>query len=66
MIVCLCNAITERQVEAALAAGATSAEAVYDHCDGDVQCAKCMPMMQDLVNRHLWGDDEMDLPLAAE
>lgn len=67
MIVCLCNAITERQVEAAVREGAGSAEAVYDHYDGDLQCSKCLPMMQDLVNRHLWGEDEPDLfSVAAE
>ena len=67
MIVCLCNAITERQVEAAIAAGVTTADGVYDHYDGDIQCGKCVPMMQDLVNRHVWGDDDSALAaMAAE
>lgn len=67
MIVCLCNAITERQVEAAIVAGATTAEGIYEFYDGDLQCAKCLPMMQDIVNRHLWGEDEPTLQaLAAE
>ena len=66
MIVCLCNAITERQVEKAIGVGVTTAEGVYEHYDGDIECAKCMPMMQDIVSRHLWGEDELDFPLAAE
>lgn len=67
MIVCLCNAITERQVEAAVRAGIKTADAVYDYYDGDLQCAKCLPMMRDLVNCRLLGEEEAELPaLAAE
>ena len=67
MIVCLCNAITERQVEAAMNHGVTTADGIYDYYDGDIQCAKCMPMMQDMVNRRLWGEDDVEPPaMAAE
>lgn len=67
MIVCLCNAITEKQVEAAIREGADSAEAVYDHYDGELQCSKCLPMMQDLVNHHLGGQEHPDMfSIAAE
>lgn len=41
MIVCLCNAISEGEVRAALAAGATRPREVYACCGRPAQCGGC-------------------------
>jgi bacterioferritin-associated ferredoxin len=41
MIVCLCNAMSEEQVRAAIAAGATRPKEVYACCGGRAQCGCC-------------------------
>jgi bacterioferritin-associated ferredoxin len=41
MYVCLCNALTDGQVRAAAAAGATRPCEVFRHCGCGAQCATC-------------------------
>ena len=43
MIVCLCNAMSEQQVRAAVAAGASRPKEVYACCGGRAQCGCCAP-----------------------
>ncbi len=41
MYVCLCNGLTDSQIEAAVAAGADRPKAVYAACGGHAQCGGC-------------------------
>ncbi len=41
MVVCLCNAMTDGDVRAAVAAGAVRPKEVYACCGGRAQCGCC-------------------------
>ena len=41
MYVCLCNALTDRQINAAIAAGADRVHDVYAGCGCAAQCGGC-------------------------
>jgi bacterioferritin-associated ferredoxin len=41
MIVCACNALSDKAIRAALAAGATRPREVYSGCGCEAQCGCC-------------------------
>jgi bacterioferritin-associated ferredoxin len=43
MYVCICNALTERQVREAVAQRPRDAAAVYRYYDCQPQCGRCVP-----------------------
>lgn len=50
MYVCLCNALTDRQVKAAAeAAGTTKPSEVYAACGCRAQCGNCIKRMLHLI-----------------
>jgi bacterioferritin-associated ferredoxin len=49
VIVCLCNAMSEGDVRAALASGATRPKEVYDCCGGRAQCGCCTPTIVQII-----------------
>jgi bacterioferritin-associated ferredoxin len=49
MYICLCNALTERQVRQAAARGDGSALGVYHACGTQPRCGKCMPLVEGIV-----------------
>ncbi|MCR5877884.1 bacterioferritin-associated ferredoxin [Phenylobacterium sp. J367] len=61
MYVCNCNGIREREVRAAIAAGASRPVEIFKACDGKVQCARCVCDMRQML------DEEREvLKYAAE
>lgn len=61
MYVCLCNALTDRQVRDAVVAGATRPSEVYGACGCAVQCGSCARTMRRIMdeqggNRQIAGD----------
>lgn len=52
MYVCVCNAITDREVHAALAGGAVGADEVFRHCDAEVRCGRCVATMRSMIGDH--------------
>ena len=61
MYVCNCNGIRERQVRAAIAAGAVRPTQIFNACDCTVQCARCVRDMRKIL------DEEREaLRFAAE
>ncbi len=73
MLVCICNNLPERAVQRALRAGVRTAEGVYAHHGCEVQCGKCLTVMQALVDAHVTvadrrvpNDDGDVLAAAAE
>ena len=49
MIVCLCTGSTDRDVERALAAGATNLDAIGDSCSAGSFCGGCHPSLSALL-----------------
>jgi bacterioferritin-associated ferredoxin len=50
MIVCLCNAFTDRQVRAAYPIAGCSAARVYRALGVQPKCGKCVPMVRQIVS----------------
>jgi bacterioferritin-associated ferredoxin len=51
--VCLCNALTDGQVRAAAAAGATRPKDVFATCGCGAQCANCTRLMLSILREGL-------------
>ena len=50
MIVCVCNAITEKEVREAASKGSRTSEAVYATFDCEVQCGCCLDYAQEIID----------------
>jgi len=50
MIVCVCNAITEKEVRDAARKGARSPEAAYAEFDSEPQCGCCLDYAQEIID----------------
>ena len=63
MIICNCNALNERQVKAALAAGSESWRDVHDHFDLEPKCGKCRCEIIELIteNRNTDAQDNVEI-----
>jgi len=53
MIVCVCNAITEKDVREAARNGARTPEAAYASHDCEVQCGCCLDYAQEIMDAEL-------------
>ncbi len=51
MILCVCNAISDRQVRQLAESGVTTAEDVYRALDCVPQCGECIPFVQEALSR---------------
>ena len=49
MIVCSCEAVTARTVEAAVASGATNLADVAARCGAGIRCGGCWPELERLL-----------------
>jgi bacterioferritin-associated ferredoxin len=47
--VCNCNGIRERDVRAAIAAGANRPSEIFKACDAQAQCARCVCDMREIL-----------------
>ncbi|HEX2558649.1 (2Fe-2S)-binding protein [Phenylobacterium sp.] len=61
MYVCNCNGIRERQVRAAIQAGARRPAEIFKACDSKPQCARCVCDMRQLLD-----EQDESLKYAAE
>lgn len=50
MYVCNCNGIREREVRAAIAAGAARPAEIFKACDSKAQCARCVCDMRQMLD----------------
>ena len=55
MIVCSCQVVSDRTVQAAVASGATTIEEVAARCGAGARCGGCWPALRELL------DDSADL-----
>lgn len=51
MIVCVCNAIREREVRDAAQKGARSPARAYRDLGFQVKCGQCIPFARDIIGR---------------
>jgi bacterioferritin-associated ferredoxin len=49
MYVCLCNALTDRQLRQHLARGVRSVSMLYRACGTEPQCGKCVPLVRQML-----------------
>jgi bacterioferritin-associated ferredoxin len=56
MYVCLCNAITDSQVRAAAAGGATRPKDVFASCGCGAQCANCTRVILSILRDGVAGE----------
>ncbi len=61
MYVCNCNGIRQRDVRAAIDAGASRPAEVFRHCQSQPQCAKCVCDMRRMIQ-----ESDQALRYAAE
>jgi bacterioferritin-associated ferredoxin len=47
--VCLCRGVTDRKIRGAIAAGASSIEAVGEQTQAGVECGTCHPAIRELL-----------------
>ena len=50
MIVCVCNAITEKEVREAACKGARTPEAAYDFHGFEPECGCCLDYAQEIID----------------
>jgi bacterioferritin-associated ferredoxin len=65
MFVCVCKAVTEREVRECIAGGATSREAVTKACEAGGDCGACHQMIEELVEDHLIEASKLNRHRAA-
>ena len=51
MIVCVCNAVCQREIEMFIASGVNTPEAIERHCGAGGDCGTCRPDVQNLIER---------------
>lgn len=49
MYICLCNGLTDTQIAAVVAAGATRPKEVYCACGGRAQCGNCTATILSII-----------------
>jgi bacterioferritin-associated ferredoxin len=63
MYICLCNALTDRDLRLHTAAGGGSVAMVYQACGCRPQCGKCVPFVRQMLRE---GGDTATLRQADE
>lgn len=51
MFVCLCNALTDRDLHPHTATGTSSVSMVYRACGCQPQCGKCVPFVRQMLRQ---------------
>jgi bacterioferritin-associated ferredoxin len=51
MIVCVCNAVCQREIEHLIASGVDTPEAIERHCGAGGDCGTCRPDVERLIQR---------------
>ncbi len=67
MYVCICRAVTEETVKAAIDAGADTVEAVTGACCAGDDCGACHNAIEDMIEER-WGavdDGAVHLPMVT-
>ncbi|MEO3434924.1 (2Fe-2S)-binding protein [Inquilinus sp. CAU 1745] len=65
MYICICNALTDRQIRTVMGEGEVSAGKVYARLGCAPQCGKCVSQVRDMVREHREACAQVPL-VAAE
>lgn len=69
MFICICNALTEKQVDEAIDSGASCSDRVYSHHGCAPQCGKCVCEVKDRIrtrkSHRVATSPGISLPIAA-
>ncbi|MGE0435242.1 MAG: bacterioferritin-associated ferredoxin [Planctomycetota bacterium] len=52
MYVCLCHAVTDRQLRELVQSGADTADKVGNACGAGTNCGCCRQMIEDMIDKH--------------
>jgi bacterioferritin-associated ferredoxin len=52
MYVCVCNAVTDQEVTAAIREGATTVNEVTSRCSAGGDCGSCHEMIENMIEEH--------------
>jgi bacterioferritin-associated ferredoxin len=68
MYVCICRAVTEREVESAIEQGAKTVQAVTRSCCAGDDCGACRGAIEDMIEKRWAAVDEpaVRLPVVRE
>ncbi|EJW21114.1 hypothetical protein IMCC14465_09100 [alpha proteobacterium IMCC14465] len=50
MYICVCNALTDKQVDAAITSGCRRPDDIYSQCGTKPQCGRCAERMKEMLN----------------
>jgi bacterioferritin-associated ferredoxin len=64
MIVCICKRVSDRQIDAAIEAGAETVEEVGARCRAGTGCGMCRPFIEQRIERK--DCDRLRLPVLSE
>lgn len=67
MYICICNALTDKQIRSMLGEAAGSTAKVYACLGCRPQCGKCVPYVRNMVRQHCdcAAEAEAEVPLMA-
>lgn len=65
MYVCICHAITDRQVRAAFGAGVREVDRLHPHYGCETQCGRCLDMISDMLDVESTRAAELPPQVAA-
>lgn len=66
MYVCICSAVTEREVKAAIEAGACTVDAVARACCAGDDCGGCRGIIEEMIEDHAARARGVRLPMVPE
>jgi bacterioferritin-associated ferredoxin len=52
-IICICNAVSQEEIQAAIKAGARTPEEVMTACKADLDCGSCQYHIEDMIEEYL-------------
>lgn len=55
MIVCHCNAVSDRRISAEAGLGAETVEDITDRCAAGSDCGRCIPRIEHVLSVHRGG-----------
>ena len=62
MYVCVCRAVTEREIQEAIEGGARTVEAVTQACCAGDDCGSCHPYIEEMIEAYT--DGRVHLPVV--
>jgi bacterioferritin-associated ferredoxin len=62
MFVCHCRALTDREIDEAIASGARDLDELGRRCGAGITCGGCCPLLQELLENHACSETARERP----